>query len=244
MTAFESRSMERIVPDLIRDDDLASKESLELHIQRYEFAASVIPAKSHILDVACGVGYGSRILHDRIPDSSVTGIDLDSETITYAKSRYGAERLTFCAADAAHLPLTQNPFDAIVSLETLEHLQKPEEFLRRVASRLLKQGGLFVGSVPITPSVDANPHHLHDFTASSFRRLFLQNGLEEVSSLEQLQPFNPFRLAGIKERRSIGVRPKLLEFYLRNPSRAWARLKCTLTSGFTNKYLTLAARKV
>jgi hypothetical protein len=97
-----------------------------------------------------------------------------------------------------------------------------------------------VGSVPTTPSVDANPYHLHDFTERSFKKIFLECGLVEVDVLRQIQRFNPLRLLSGQERRSRTLRRNVLTHYLRNPQSLGRRIVSTLRHGFTNRYITVA----
>ena len=66
---------------------------------------------------------------------------------------------------------------------------------------LLKPGGMFIGSVPTTPTVDANPHHLHDFTEASFRQLLATHQVQEKASFQQTQSFNPITVLSRKESR-------------------------------------------
>jgi hypothetical protein len=150
--------------------------------------------------------------------------------------------VTFYTADA--LTFYGGPFDAVVSLETIEHLPQPEAFVRHAVRNLLVPGGLFVGSVPVTPSMDANPHHLSDFTSRSFSRLLTAEGLLEVAASPQVQPFNPFAVALRTEVRMQGMRKSLLSYYATHPGKALLRLKSTVVDGFNNKYLTLACRRI
>ena len=133
------------------------------------------------------------------------------------------------------------PFAAVISLETIEHLPNPQAFMERVTKRLLRPGGLFVGSVPVTPSMDANPHHLHDFTARSFRELLASHGLVELESLHQVQPYSPLAVITKTEERMQAMRPNIWAYYCRHPQKALLRLESILTDGFKNKYLTIAA---
>jgi hypothetical protein len=129
-------------------------------------------------------------------------------------------------------------------LETIEHLPQPEAFVRHVVRDLLVPGGVFVGSVPVTPSMDANPHHLTDFTSRSFKRLLTAEGLIEVAALLQVQPFNPIKATLRTEVRMRGMRTNLLSYYAQHPNKAFLRLKSTVVDGFNIKYLTLACRRV
>jgi hypothetical protein len=101
---------------------------------------------------------------------------------------------------------------------------------------------VLVGSVPTTPSVDANPHHLHDFSERSFRRLFAGFGLVELDALVQDQPFRLGSVLRRSEARLADVRENLPAWYLAHPSAFLRRIAATLRFGFRNRYLTLAWR--
>jgi SAM-dependent methyltransferase len=232
--------LERLVPDALLKDEATGLQTFTLHIERYEFAARKLRDARSILDIACGVGYGSRLLKDSIPAALVTGVDSNAEAIEYANSRYACPGLTFRVDDA--MTFDGGPFDAVVSLETIEHLPDPQPFIQRVTTGLLRLGGIFIGSVPVTPSMDANPHHLHDFSDRSFRKLLATGGLVEFDRLHQIQPYSPVSVITRNEERMRAMRPNILAYYQRHPGKALLRLKSLIFDGFNNKYLTIAAR--
>jgi ubiquinone/menaquinone biosynthesis C-methylase UbiE len=232
--------LERLVPDELLKDEITGLQTFRLHIERYEFAARKLRDTNSILDIACGVGYGSRLLKDSLPTALVMGVDSSAEAIEYANARYSRPGLTFRVGDA--MTFEDGSFDAIVSLETIEHLPDPQAFIQRVTTRVLRPGGIFVGSVPVTPSMDANPHHLHDFTVRSFRKLLTSRGLIEFDCLHQIQPYSPVAVITRTEERMQSMRPKILEYYRQHPQKAFLRLKSLILDGFKNKYLTIAAR--
>lgn len=234
-------TLERITPDHLHELDTTGREILRLHLERYQFAASHLRAPKRILDLACGVGYSARLLSDRYPDAAVIGVDLSDEAIQYALSHYASANVTFIKADA--MTFSDDPFDVVVSLETIEHLPDPNRSIAPMSRQLLYPGGTFIGSVPVTPSVDANPHHLTDFTAESFRRILTMHSLLEFSHLDQVQHFNPFRVAAGAEERTQDLRQNLFLYYLAHPHRAFQRLRSTVIHGFCNKYLTVACRQ-
>jgi 2-polyprenyl-3-methyl-5-hydroxy-6-metoxy-1,4-benzoquinol methylase len=232
-------SLERLVPDELLQEEATGLHTLKLHIERYEFAARNLANASSILDIACGVGYGSHRLKNSLPGATVTGVDFNSPAIEYAITRYTRPGLSFVLADA--MTFDGGPFDAVVSLETIEHLPHPLGFLQKVTTRLLRPGGIFIGSVPVTPSMDANPHHLHDFTAKSFRRLLASHHLIEFDSLLQVQPYNALTAITRAEKRMQNMRSRIWAYYCRHPQKAILRVKSILIDGFKNEYLTIAA---
>ena len=113
------------------------------HVARYEFAAKTIPPKSRIIDFACGVGYGSKILADA--GHTVTGYDINGEAIAYAKEYYqGVGLQPAFQIRNGYAPGELGESDAAVCFETIEHLEDPRALLKalRAAAPLL------VASVP------------------------------------------------------------------------------------------------
>jgi SAM-dependent methyltransferase len=236
--SVDADSLERLVPDELAPGDVTGGEALRISLERYEFAARHARA-GRLLDIACGVGYGTRLLADRGAGRiEALGVDLSPEAIDYARARYGGERTRFLAADAVAFD-DPSRFDTIVSIETIEHLPCPADFVARLV-RLLRPGGLLVASVPTTPSVDANHHHLHDFSARSFRRLLAPHGLAERAALVQEQPWGLAAVLASSEPRLRGMRRGLPAWYATHPASLARRIASTLLHGFANRYLTVA----
>ncbi len=232
-------TLERLVPDELSDTDATGHATLELHLQRYEFAA-MHARRGRALDMACGVGYGSRLLADHA-ELDVLGVDLDPAAIAYATKRYAGPRTRFEQRDAQAF---QDPdgFDTVVSLETIEHVPDPVLLIERLVAAL-RPGGVLVASVPTTPSVDVNPHHLHDFTERSFSALVARHHLAEIARLRQVQRFAPVAILRRTEARTADLRPNLLGYYASHPRAALHRALATLRYGFTNRYVTIAWRR-
>ena len=234
---LDADSLERLVPDELAPGDLTGGQALRIAVERYEFAARHA-RPGRLLDVACGVGYGTRLLADRAGGVDALGIDLSPEAIGYARRRYAGARTRFDLADAMQWS-DPDGFDTIVSIETIEHLPSPAAFVARLV-RMLRPGGVLVASVPTTPSLDANPHHLHDFSERSFRRLFAPHHLAERAALAQDQPFGLAAILARREPRLRGLRRGLLAWYAAHPGSLGRRIGATLRHGLKNRYLTLA----
>lgn len=233
-------SMERIVPDALEPGDATGQATLQLHLERYRWAAARLPDGA-TLDLACGVGYGSVMLAERSTTAFVVGGDLAAEALLVAREQFRHPRVHY-ARGAGSGWLRAERFAGIVSLETIEHVPDPEGFLRELVDRLAP-GGVLVASVPVTPSVDANPHHLTDFSRASLLALGARCGLVAYDELRQRQPYAPIRILARTERRAQDLRPQLWRYYLTHPDAAVRRLVATLRHGFVNHYLTVAWRK-
>ena len=128
---------ERFTPECVR-------EIRYEHVHRYAFARELV-AGLRVLDAACGEGYGAALLADRA--AAVTGVDLSAATIAHAGERYPAPNLEFRQADCLDLPIEDASFDAIVSFETLEHLENHDRLLEEFR-RVLKPDGFLLISTP------------------------------------------------------------------------------------------------
>ena len=240
----QAETLERIVPWALDRADPTQAAVLEFHLERYRFACRYAAGK-RVLDLACGVGYGSAMLAEEGGAASVLGVDVDPSAVALAQEHYAGERVRFLCSAYQAMPRAER-FEVMVSLETIEHLPDPADFLA-FAHEIVGEGGLLVGSVPITPSVDFNPHHLHDFTRRSIVRLLGRAGFRVVAEQVQAQSV-PWRLAVrqlFASKPAVGqrqLRRGLVAFYLRHPGRAWARLLSTLRHGLDVRYLVFAAR--
>ena len=234
------QTIERIYPNQLDKNCLDDQNTLRIHLERYQFAAQHAQGES-ILDMACGCGYGTFLLAQQHPEKQVTGVDLDPEAIAYAQQHYQSDNLQFICANAEQFSALQ-PFDTIVSLETIEHLPCPVTLASNQV-KLLSASGRLIASVPITPTLDGNPHHLHDFSQSSFLHLFSAFELHSIEHFEQIQWWQFKGLFSAqpdlqKKHRSQGVGNAVLRYYLKNPLYLLKRLSSMLRYGFSNRYLT------
>jgi 2-polyprenyl-3-methyl-5-hydroxy-6-metoxy-1,4-benzoquinol methylase len=105
------------------------------------------PGMRRMLDAGCGNGSFTASLADA--GFEMYGIDLSPTGIEVARETYPL--LTFEQAsvydDLSNLFPGVTEFDAIVSVEVIEHLYSPRHFVRRV-HEALRPGGLFVVTTP------------------------------------------------------------------------------------------------
>lgn len=233
-----ANTMERFVPDYVAESSAIDHLSQRLHEERYRFACRHVRGPL-ILDIACGSGYGSQMIAATVAAGRgcVVGVDYSAASVTYASQRYPAENLYYAVQDAHFVGLPQRRFSTIISLETIEHLAQPPQFVQQLR-RVLLPGGVVICSAPVTPSVDANPWHRTDFTSASFRRLFQRAGFIELAHLAQVQPYSIRQVLQRGDSRTEGVRRNLLAFYRQHPAKLLLRLHATLTEGLVNRYLT------
>ena len=145
------------------------------HWHRYAFTRGLVAGK-RVLDVACGEGYGSALLCEVA--QSVVGIDIDQATIAHATEAYpDRPNLRFAEGSATALPLPPASVDAIVSFETVEHLDAADQkAMIADFARVLAPGGLVVLSSPNRPEYSdarsyTNPFHRRELDRDELGRL-------------------------------------------------------------------------
>src|SRR4051812_33068874 len=126
MTELDPNSLERIVPREIRTEGSTAVETLNLHIERYQFARKHLVPGS-LLDMACGVGYGTAILAEgNASISRAVGVDISEAAVDYGRQYYQDDNITFQCADALKYSPGET-YNNIVSHETVEHVEDPRK---------------------------------------------------------------------------------------------------------------------
>lgn len=146
-----------------------------VHLARYAVARPLCAGK-RVLDVACGEGYGSRLLRDW-GASQVEGVDVSQEAVERADRLFAMPGLRYSVLDATHVDqaFADQQFDLIVSIETIEHLPDPAAFLRAI-KRLLAPGGHVILTCPndwwyYPTDAESNPYHLRKYRHDEFMAL-------------------------------------------------------------------------
>jgi SAM-dependent methyltransferase len=151
--------------------------------ERIPFFRDAIGRGRRVLDLGCRSGAFTR---NFLAGNEVVGLDIDRVALAKA-AELGVE--TVVANVDEPLPFPAASFDAVVAGELLEHLQFPDALVAE-ARRVLRPGGVLVGSVPNAfrlqsrlrflrgrPPED-DPTHLHLFSPAAMRKLLA--GFEEV----------------------------------------------------------------
>jgi SAM-dependent methyltransferase len=126
-------------------------------------------APGRVLDAPCGEGALAREF--AALGHEVWACDLDPTTLTPTNG------IRFDAADLnSRLPYPDSFFDAIVSLEGIEHLESPARCLEEFA-RVLRIGGRLVLSTPNVNNVQSRLHYFLTGRFSGFKTL-TQRALE------------------------------------------------------------------
>jgi 2-polyprenyl-3-methyl-5-hydroxy-6-metoxy-1,4-benzoquinol methylase len=149
--------------DALDTNGIFDKARQAFHRARYEFALNHIADKD-VVDVACGLGYGSRILKSG-GAKNVIGIDISKEAVDYANATHKKNGIYFMVGDATKTFLKNASVDIIVSFETIEHLHDTQALLTEFR-RILKQDGRLIISSPNDWGL--TEYHCHTWTPFEF----------------------------------------------------------------------------
>ena len=158
---------ERTLPDVPEENYWYRR-----HVAVYEWIAART-AGMRVVDMACGEGYGSNLMAER-GAAAVVGVDANPDAHEHARLRYGGPNLSFQCGLVEDF---DEPCDAVVFLQTIEHVQDPGGTLEHFKS-LLGPGGLVFVSTPnlltLAPAgaeKSDNPWHVKEYRADEFRQL-------------------------------------------------------------------------
>jgi 2-polyprenyl-3-methyl-5-hydroxy-6-metoxy-1,4-benzoquinol methylase len=172
---------ERTLPDVPEENYWFRR-----HQAVYEWIAARVTGE-RVIDMACGEGYGSDVL--AASAASVVGVDANPEAHEHARLRYRRGNLRF---ERDLVESFSEPADAVVFLQTIEHLQDPDAVLEHYRSLVsgvggtqsggMDPGGAGRGTVYVsTPNVltlapkgaerSDNPWHVHEYRAAEFEQL-------------------------------------------------------------------------
>jgi 2-polyprenyl-3-methyl-5-hydroxy-6-metoxy-1,4-benzoquinol methylase len=157
---------ERTLPDVPEENYWFRR-----HLVVYEWIAVRVAGK-RVIDMACGEGYGSDVLARAA--RSVVGVDANPEAHEHARRRYVRPNLRF---ERDLVESFSERCDAVVFLQTIEHVEDPGAILEHFRS-MLEPGGVAYVSTPnvltlAPPGAEKseNPWHLREYRCEEFREL-------------------------------------------------------------------------
>jgi ubiquinone/menaquinone biosynthesis C-methylase UbiE len=133
-----------------------------------------------ILSLGCNSGGFERLVLQKKPGTTVYAVDVNPQMINLACQKGIIAKV----ARAENLPFKDGYFDVLIVSEILEHVFDVDKVVKE-ALRVLKNGGLIIGSVPHPRSFNAkkgiinHPYHTRIFTEKQLR-----NTLKDLNDLE------------------------------------------------------------
>jgi SAM-dependent methyltransferase len=154
---------ERTLPDVP-----AENYWFRRHLAVYEWIAARCSGLD-VVDMACGEGYGTDVLARRA--RRVTGVDANPDAYEHARRKYSRPGVRF-ARDLIETYI--QPCDALVFLQTIEHVREPEQVLkhfRAMATTVYVSTPNLLTLAPPGADKSDNPWHLREYRAEEFRAL-------------------------------------------------------------------------
>jgi SAM-dependent methyltransferase len=159
---------ERTLPDVP-----AENYWFRRHLAVYEWIGARVIGR-RVIDMACGEGYGSEVLSRGA--TSVVGVDANPEAHEHARLRYQRQNLSF-ERGLVETHGEPGAYDAVVFLQTIEHVHDPVAVLEHFRALLAPEGAAYITTPNLLtlapPGADksGNPWHLKEYRAHEFETL-------------------------------------------------------------------------
>jgi SAM-dependent methyltransferase len=138
------------------------------HLAVYEWIAPRVAGLA-VADLACGEGYGADVLAEAAAE--VIGVDANPEAHEHARLRYRRPNLSF---ERELVEGFDRPTDAIVFLQTIEHIREPQRLLdgfARIAPVAYVSTPNRLTLAPPGAEKSENPWHLREYGPDEYRKL-------------------------------------------------------------------------
>jgi SAM-dependent methyltransferase len=141
------------------------------HLAVYEWIAERCSGLE-VVDMACGEGYGVEVLSRRA--ARVTGVDANPEAHEHARLKYTRPGVRLVRD---MVETYSQECDAVVFLQTIEHVQDPGAVLDHFKAMLRPGGTAYVSTpnvltlAPPGAERSGNPWHIREYRAGEFRAL-------------------------------------------------------------------------
>ena len=175
-------------------------------------AAAGVPARGRLLEIGCGAGNFLVRAADRGFD--VTGLEYSRYAAERARQNLGG-RGHVLVGEVTSLADQSNAYDVCVLCDVIEHVRRPDEFVREIL-RLLRPGGVLL---VVTPSLDSwsarflgsrwmeyKAEHLYYFTRATivrqlrdagYAKVTLRSGVKKLSLDYVAAHFDKYPVSGI-----------------------------------------------
>lgn len=158
----------------------AGLRKLDFIVEQIEKRTEFQDKKSiKILDIGCGRGNISMPLASL--SYEVLGIDLDQESINELNNKNQFKNAQFRVQDATTLDINEK-YDFIIASEVIEHIEKPEEFLKFLKN-ILKEKGFLIATVPNGKSLE---ERIRKFTTHNKQGLKIKKTIKQKLGKEDI----------------------------------------------------------
>ena len=115
---------------------------------RMAYVLDMIPKQGFLrtLDYGCGWGVFTRILSEHNAEADIIGIDIDKNSLGTARKWLGNKH-NIDLRDCSIYEFESKTFDYVISMEVIEHVHNPGNYLKGI-SRVLKNDGILIATLP------------------------------------------------------------------------------------------------
>jgi len=151
---------------------------IERHVDRYKWAASYLKPTDTVLDIACGSGYGTKILAEKC--KTVDGADNNADALHYACRKYDEDNMLFFEANlldkSSIVGVDKYTFDDIVCIETIEHLKEKDVLNTiKIFHSILKPKGKLIMTTPdANQSEHKNIYHRKEYNKYELEGILME----------------------------------------------------------------------
>ena len=136
---------------------------------------ALAPLRGRVLDV----GAGEAPWREWMPHAEYVGLDVESA------NEFGMKRQADVVYyDGGSFPFADASFDHVISVEVLEHVPDPVQFLSEIA-RVLRKGGTLILTVPWSARLHHVPHDYSRFSRFALRALLASSGHTNIEVAER-----------------------------------------------------------
>ncbi len=154
---------ERTLPDVPEENYWYRR-----HLAVYEWIADRVTGRK-VVDLACGEGYGSAVLARTAAD--VIGVDANPDAFAHASAKYTTDNLAFRRELVESF---DEPRDAVVFLQTIEHIQDPDSLVAgfaRIAPVSYISTPNLLTLAPEGAEKSDNPWHIKEYRLEEYRAM-------------------------------------------------------------------------
>jgi len=164
LEALRHRYLKIISPERILIDEQHSVKAGDQILFHYEYAKRYLSDQMKVLDIASGAGEGGGVIAGVAKE--VVCADIDKKVLDEGRLRFANKpAIKFSQQDVLNMDFVSGSFDAVLSMETLEHIDNVDRYLREI-KRVLKPGGIFICSTPQNRygQIPITAHHVHEYS--------------------------------------------------------------------------------
>lgn len=148
---------------------------------RYKFVSKMLSGCENVLEIGCGDGFASRIVLQHVKNLTLSDINyIDDLVISNSNPNTKWKFKEILQKDFSKTGPTLEKYDAIYSLDVLEHIEPMDEplFLKNIIDSLTDNGVLIIGMPSLESQVYASPisktEHINCQSQSTLKNTMLK----------------------------------------------------------------------